>query len=331
MSGFHFSKVPKFKIRHGGIVEDASLPHLASPTVSGYRPTVLQEPETVVGSPYIFPALEARADIPYPSSPARPVSHSGNVRPSAKKKSKVESREQASQTSISSPPGRCEYINIGVRQDKLDLSVVEKLPSVVVLAATLVHKYWTSSFGKAVDTAEVTELMKLAEMYTSRSHVDEIHSALGEDEYAEAVRTEIKRLQARLAFSEDARARATYDVTKAQTIQKACIVAQKKVESQLKSCQSMIQAKDRELTEVLSELAKAKGLLAKLGVPGYIETFTYMCTHANMTGQESKTFFSPQISYKTFSSLMYDPLFSLLISLLCLRYRPKRHWPSQNS
>ncbi|KAL2559788.1 hypothetical protein Fot_04527 [Forsythia ovata] len=103
--------------------------------------------------------------------------------------------------------------------------------------------------------------------------VDEIHSVLGEDEDAEAMRVEIKRLQARLAFSEDARTSATYDVTKAQTIQKACVIAQKKAESQLKSCQSMIQAKDKELTEVLNELTKAKGLLAKLGVPGYTETW----------------------------------------------------------
>ncbi|KAL2510317.1 Uncharacterized protein Fot_33964 [Forsythia ovata] len=102
--------------------------------------------------------------------------------------------------------------------------------------------------------------------------VAEIQSALGEDENVEAMRAEVKRLRARLAFSEDARSRATYDVTKAQTIQKACIVAQKKAESQLKSCQNMIQAKDRELTEVSNELAKAKGLLAKLGVPGYTET-----------------------------------------------------------
>ncbi|KAL2495387.1 hypothetical protein Fot_39144 [Forsythia ovata] len=97
--------------------------------------------------------------------------------------------------------------------------------------------------------------------------VAEIQSALGEDENTEAMRAEVKRLWARLAFSEDARSRATFDVTKAQTIQKACVVAQKKAESQLKSCQNMIQAKDRELTEVSNELAKAKGLLAKLGVP----------------------------------------------------------------
>ncbi|KAL2547751.1 hypothetical protein Fot_09281 [Forsythia ovata] len=238
MSGFHFSKIPKFKIRRGGIVEDASLLHLASPTVSGSRPTVLQEPETVVSNSHILLAPEARADIPSPSNPARPVPSPGNIKQSAKKKSKVESGEQASQTSMSPPPGRCEYINIGARQDKLDPSVVEKLPPAVALAATSVHKYWTSSFGKAADTAEVTELIKLAEMYTSRSHVlncelykmleikvDEIYSVLGEDEDAEAMRVEIKRLRARLAFYEDARTRATYDVTKVQTIQKACVVA----------------------------------------------------------------------------------------------------------
>ncbi|KAL2529622.1 hypothetical protein Fot_22223 [Forsythia ovata] len=238
MSGFHFSKVPKFKIRRGGIVEDVSPPHLASSVVSGSRPTVLQGPETVVGNPPAPPAPEVRADILSPTNPARHGSPPGNVRPSARKKPKVESGEQVSQTPVSPPPGRREYINIGARQDELDPSVEEKLPSVVALAATSVHKYWTSSFGKAVDTAEVTELMKLAEMYTSRNHVlnyelykmlemkvDEIQSALGEDENTEAMRAEIKCLRARLAFSEDVRSRATYDVTKAQTIQKACIIS----------------------------------------------------------------------------------------------------------
>ncbi|KAL2551507.1 hypothetical protein Fot_05126 [Forsythia ovata] len=285
MSGFHFSKVSKFKIRRGGIVEDVSPPHLVSSVVSGSRPTVLQGHEMVVGNPPAPPAPEVRADILSPTNLARHGSPPENVRPSARKKPKVESGEPASRTPVSPPSGRREYINIGTRQDEQDPSVVEKLPSAVALAATSVHKYWTSSFRKAVDTAEVTELMKLVEMYTSRSHVlncelykilemkvDEIQSVLGEDENAEAMRAKIKRLRARLAFSEDAWSRATYDVTKAQTIQKACIVAQKKAESQLKSCQNMIQAKDRELTEVSNELAKAKSLLAKLGVSGYTET-----------------------------------------------------------
>ncbi|KAL2469095.1 hypothetical protein Fot_50671 [Forsythia ovata] len=282
MSGFHFSKVPKFKIRRGGIVEDVSHPHLASLGVSGSGPTGLQDPETAAGRPSVSPVPGVRVGVPDFASRGSPA---GNVRSPVGKRPKVESGEQASRMPASPPPGRREYINIGVRQDDLDPSVVEKLPPAVALAATSVHKYWTSPFGEAVDAAEVTELMKLAEMYTSRSHVlncelykmlemrvAEIQSALGEDENAEAMRAEVKRLRARLAFSEDARSRATYDVTKAQTIQKACVVAQKKAESQLKSCQNMIQAKDKELTEVSNELAKAKGLLAKLGVPGYTET-----------------------------------------------------------
>ncbi|KAL2520061.1 hypothetical protein Fot_23984 [Forsythia ovata] len=279
MSGFHFSKVPKFKIRRGGIVEDASHLRVASLGVPGSEPTGMPDPETVAGRPSASPVPGVRVGAPDFASRGPPVWSPASKRP------KVESGEQASRMPASPPPGRREYINIGARQDDLDPSVVEKLSPAVALAATSVHKYWTSPFGKAVDAAEVTELMKLAEMYTSRSHVlncelykmlemrvAEIQSALGEDENAEAMRAEVKRLRARLAFSEDARSRATYDVTKAQTIQKACVVAQKKAESQLKSCQNMIQAKDKELIEVSNELAKAKGLLAKLGVPGYTET-----------------------------------------------------------
>ncbi|KAL2514314.1 hypothetical protein Fot_28285 [Forsythia ovata] len=74
-----------------------------------------------------------------------------------------------------------------------------------------------------------------------------------------------------LAFSEDARARAIYDITKAKTIHKACAQAQKKAESQLRSCQNMVHIKDKELTEVLTELSRAQDLLAKLGVSSYAD------------------------------------------------------------
>ncbi|KAL2488151.1 hypothetical protein Fot_41443 [Forsythia ovata] len=121
-------------------------------------------------------------------------------------------------------------------------------------------------------------------MYTSRSYVlncelykvlemkiDELRSITKGDEDVEVLCAENKDLRRRLAFFEDARARAMYDVMKVRTIQKACVDAQKTVESQLKSCQNMIYAKDKELTEALNELGKAQGLLAKLGVPGYAE------------------------------------------------------------
>ncbi|KAL2514890.1 hypothetical protein Fot_28861 [Forsythia ovata] len=80
-----------------------------------------------------------------------------------------------------------------------------------------------------------------------------------------------KDLREQLTFSENARARAIYDITKVKTIQRVCVQAQKKAESQLRSCQNMVNAKDKELTEALTKLSKAQCLLAKLGVPGYVD------------------------------------------------------------
>ncbi|KAL2557620.1 Ethanolamine-phosphate cytidylyltransferase [Forsythia ovata] len=86
----------------------------------------------------------------------------------------------------------------------------------------------------------------MAEMYTSQSYVlncelykvlamkvGELHSMVGRDEYVDVLRLENKNLREQLAFSKDARARAIYDITKAKTIQTACVQAQKTVESQL--------------------------------------------------------------------------------------------------
>ncbi|KAL2489326.1 Uncharacterized protein Fot_42618 [Forsythia ovata] len=128
------------------------------------------------------------------------------------------------------------------------------------------------------------EFLKLAEMYTSRSHVlnyvlykvlamkvNELRSTVREGEDIDALHSENKDLRAELAFSEEARARAIYDITKTGTIQRACVQAQRTAESQLRACQNMIHAKDKELTEALTELSRAKDLLANLGVPGYAD------------------------------------------------------------
>ncbi|KAL2490029.1 hypothetical protein Fot_43321 [Forsythia ovata] len=102
------------------------------------------------------------------------------------------------------------------------------------------------------------QLLKLVEMYKVLAmKIDELLSTVGEDEDVDVLRLENKDLQEQLAFSEDARSRAVYDITKAKTIQRACVQAQKKAESQLRSCQNMIHAKDKELTEALTELSKA--------------------------------------------------------------------------
>ncbi|KAL2520307.1 hypothetical protein Fot_24230 [Forsythia ovata] len=103
-----------------------------------------------------------------------------------------------------------EYINIGSHWDELDPTVLEKLPPPATKAAASDHKYWTSVFGKAADNVELTELLKLVEMYTSRSHVlncelyrllemkvDELRSITGEGEGedVEALRAENKDLR----------------------------------------------------------------------------------------------------------------------------------------
>ncbi|KAL2500291.1 Uncharacterized protein Fot_34139 [Forsythia ovata] len=138
---------------------------------------------------------------------------------------------QGSRTSIPPPPGKLKYINIGSRHDELDPTALGKLPALAAIAATSVHKYWTSAFGKAAENVELTELLKLAEMYTSRSQVlncelykvlamkvDELRPMVGEDKDVDMLRLENKDDREQLAFSEDARARAIYDITKAKMI-----------------------------------------------------------------------------------------------------------------
>ncbi|KAL2559153.1 hypothetical protein Fot_03892 [Forsythia ovata] len=187
-----------------------------------------------------------------------------------------------SRTSIPLPPGKYEYNNIGSRQDELDPTVLGKLLAPAAIAAASVHKYWTSAFAKAVDNVELMELLKLAEMYTSRSQVlncelytvlsikvDELRSTVGGDEDIDVLCLENKDLREQLTFSENARTHAIYDITKAGTIQMTCVQVQRTAESQLRDCQNMIHAKDKELTNALAELSKSKGLLVNLGVAGY--------------------------------------------------------------
>ncbi|KAL2538839.1 hypothetical protein Fot_20230 [Forsythia ovata] len=239
---------------------------------------------TMDNSSYIPPVPEVTSEVPSTSIPVRLVPSPVSARQSGKRKASAKSGEEAFRASMSPHPSKYEYINIRSHRDELDPMVLGKLPAPVAIAVASIHKYWTFAFGKATDDAELTELLELAEMYTFRSHVlncelykvlemkvDELRSVTWGDEDVEALRAENKDLRGLCAFSEDTRSRATYDVMKARTTQKACVDAQKTVESQLKFCQNMIYAKDKELTEALNELAKAQGLLAKLGVPGYAE------------------------------------------------------------
>ncbi|KAL2559760.1 hypothetical protein Fot_04499 [Forsythia ovata] len=156
-------------------------------------------------NPYIPPASEVTSEVLSTSVPAGPVPLLGSARQSEKKKAGAKSGDEAFRAPASPPLGKYEYINIGSRQDKLDPTILGKLPLPIANTTASVHKYWTSAFGKAAETAEFTELLKLAEMYTSRSHVlncelykvlemkvDKLRSVIGEDEDVEAVHAKTK-------------------------------------------------------------------------------------------------------------------------------------------
>ncbi|KAL2462281.1 hypothetical protein Adt_45701 [Abeliophyllum distichum] len=136
--------------------------------------------------------------------------------------------ERRSQAPTSPPARRTQYINIEDCQGELDPTVLEKLPTAVAMAVTSVYRYWTPSFGKAVANADLTELLRLVELHTSWGHmlncelykvlamkIEELRSMAGRGEDVDALCSENKDLQNRLAFSDDVRTRAVYDVTKA--------------------------------------------------------------------------------------------------------------------
>ncbi|KAL2559392.1 hypothetical protein Fot_04131 [Forsythia ovata] len=101
--------------------------------------------------------------------------------------------------------------------------------------------------------------------------INELRSKVVGAEDIDAFHLENKALRAQLAVTEDARARTIYEITKSGTIQRMYVQAQNKAESQLRICQNMVHAKEKELTEALAELSKAKDLLANLEVPDYAD------------------------------------------------------------
>ncbi|KAL2550430.1 hypothetical protein Fot_11960 [Forsythia ovata] len=142
MSGFYFSKVPKFKIRRGGVVEDISPPPPVPSATSDLVATMLQMPEmTTDSSSYIPPAPEATSEVPSISISARPVPSPGNARQLGKKMAGAKSGDEAFWVPTSPSPSKYEYINIGSHWDELDPTLLGKLPPSTAIAATSVHKY----------------------------------------------------------------------------------------------------------------------------------------------------------------------------------------------
>ncbi|KAL2478931.1 hypothetical protein Fot_47945 [Forsythia ovata] len=107
MSGFHFSKIPKFKIRRGKVVEGISpLPPVPS-AASDLGTTLLQMPEvTTDNSSYIPPVSEVTSEVPSTSIPARLMPSPGSAKQSEKRKASTKSREEAFWAPTSPSPGK---------------------------------------------------------------------------------------------------------------------------------------------------------------------------------------------------------------------------------
>ncbi|KAL2501189.1 hypothetical protein Fot_35037 [Forsythia ovata] len=131
--------------------------------------------------------------------------------------------------------GRTEGDGGSEDEDELDPVILEKFSPSSATATTSVHKNWTSVWKRTTEGANLSELIKIAEMNTARSHilnyeiykvlamkVDELHSTVAGADDIDAMRLENQVLHSELAFFEDSRARATYDVTKSETIQRTC-------------------------------------------------------------------------------------------------------------
>ncbi|KAL2558715.1 Uncharacterized protein Fot_03454 [Forsythia ovata] len=158
----------------------------------------------VGSSSFISATPTVTSEVPSASFPVGPAPSFDNSRQSGKRKAEIDNREEAFRSSVSPP---IERINIGFHRDKLDPTVLGKLPAPAAIATASIHKYWTSTFGKATDNAELMELLKLVEMYTSQSHVlncelykvlamkvDELLSTVGRDEDVDVLRSENKYL-----------------------------------------------------------------------------------------------------------------------------------------
>ncbi|KAL2490952.1 hypothetical protein Adt_26580 [Abeliophyllum distichum] len=112
-----------------------------------------------------------------------------------------------------------ECINIGSCHDELDLAILEKLLSLSTTVAVSIHKYWISAWARKTEGMDLSELIKMAEMNTARSHVhncelykifemkvDEQRSKVVGAEDIDALRSENKALRMQFAINEDARA-----------------------------------------------------------------------------------------------------------------------------
>ncbi|KAL2559090.1 hypothetical protein Fot_03829 [Forsythia ovata] len=235
MARFYFPRVPKFKIRSGGVVgenEDISPQPLVLRTTSVPDVAVPQASKTIVGTSTTVPlALGIVVDIRRLGKRKTVVDDEGEtsmLRGSTEDDGEAENflKTKRGRDALSWRVG--EHASCSRSADP---AILEKLqhPSTTVVAS--IHKYFTSVWERATEGVDLSELIKMAEMNTARSHVlncelykvlmmkvDKMRSTVVGVEDINALRLENQALRSELAASEDANARAVYDITKSGTI-----------------------------------------------------------------------------------------------------------------
>ncbi|KAL2456508.1 hypothetical protein Fot_56828 [Forsythia ovata] len=214
MSGFYFSSMPKFKIRRGGVVDDISSPLLAPKTKVSSSSFISLVPEVTSGVP----------SIPFSTGL---VSLSKNCGQPGKRKAATNSKDErfvlgkgmefveGFRRTVRGCRDPVSEIEDRTLQDRgASRTPIPHSAASAAIAAALVYKYWTYDFGKAADNPKLTDLLKLAEMYTSQSHVlnyewykvlamkvDKLCSTVGGDDNVDLLRLENKDLWEQFAFS----------------------------------------------------------------------------------------------------------------------------------
>ncbi|KAL2489089.1 hypothetical protein Fot_42381 [Forsythia ovata] len=191
MASFHFSKIHVFKIRDGRVVDERGTLHsrlLILSTAPILASTVLPVVEVVGG---------VSSSLPTPGTASVPVA---TVLPMI-------------------------GINIGSRQDELDSAILDHISQLWRLPLSINIGL---QFGQGQqESADLLELIKMAEMNTARSHVlnceaykmlamkvDELRSMVVGTDDIDDLRSENNVLRARLVIFEDARAQAVFQLTK---------------------------------------------------------------------------------------------------------------------
>ncbi|KAL2526609.1 hypothetical protein Adt_11663 [Abeliophyllum distichum] len=221
MAGFYFTKIPVLKIRSGRVMDEKPRVVSIAPVL---EPTILSAVEVVRDVP---PALSSTNVVPIP------VEVIGDSSPFS-----------SGSTAPALVAGALRWWRLGMIH----------LPPLLLWMLGVVHIIFPRGCevgpkgvpqrglqeeGVGADSGGAKKSQAIPPQETSGFdqvfpiEADELHSQVEGSADIKALHSENKALRTQLIISEDARAQAKYEIVKSFTIQKMCVQARRKVESQL--------------------------------------------------------------------------------------------------